>query len=429
MPVTSESIVKNRPSVRRTERRLLVVVLIVAWGLRAGCVVWLQQRLDAHGQEFLIDGDAAGYWELANDLVNGQEYAVHEPPRRVHRMPGFPLLLAVPISVFGPSKFAARQFLAVIAASCCLLVYLLGRRLVCPRVGLFAAALLAISPSAIGFSGLILSETAFTWAMLLGLLALSVLVEQLERQTCRRVLFWAAVTGISFAMGVYMKPSWILIGPLTALLLLFSRQQFRWRLLAGGVVILAMCLSLLPWGLRNWHVSGHFTLTTFWMGPSLYDGLNPHATGDSDMRFFDEDRFPLRMSEYEVDREYRSRALKFARNNPRRVLELAGIKFWRYWKPWPNAAQFDRPVLRIVLTVYTVPIYVFACWGAWQLRERIWSLAISAGPVIYFCALHLLFVSSLRYRLPGEAPLMILAAIGALSFLQRVRSNRSEAPR
>ena len=30
------------------------------------------------------------------------------------------------------------------------------------------------------------------------------------------------------------------------------------------------------------------------------------------------------------------------------------------------------------------------------------ALVLLAGPIIYFCAVHLVFVSSIRYRIPGE---------------------------
>ena len=46
--------------------------------------------------------------------------------------------------------------------------------------------------------------------------------------------------------------------------------------------------SMAPWWVRNARVYGRFVPTALWMGASLYDGLNPAATGASDMRFLDE---------------------------------------------------------------------------------------------------------------------------------------------
>jgi hypothetical protein len=39
-------------------------------------------------------------------------------------------------------------------------------------------------------------------------------------------------------------------------------------------------------------------------------------------------------------------------------------------------------------------------------------LTLLAGPLLYFCAIHMVFASSMRYRIPGEMPALGLAAIG-----------------
>jgi hypothetical protein len=46
-------------------------------------------------------------------------------------------------------------------------------------------------------------------------------------------------------------------------------------------------------------------------------------------------------------------------------------------------------------------------------------LAATLGPVLFFAALHAVFVGSQRYRLPAEYPLAVLAAAGWLEILRR----------
>lgn len=402
----------------RSKTWLLSIVLL-ALVLRVGFVFWLQNKLDVTGQTFLIAGDAEGYWELGRAIVNGDDYSVHQPPRYVHRMPGLPVLLAASMSLFGESFLAARLMLATLGAMTCWLVYLLGKRIHSPTVGLIAAGLQAVSPAAIGFSALILSETAFGFAMLLSLLVGHATVSAFTQKEAQvgKVVCFSLLTGLSLAVGVYMKPSWILLGPIIAVLFAALLKPRLLSFASAALVIAGMVLALLPWGIRNQIVSGHFKLTTFWMGPSLYDGLNPNATGDSDMRFFDEDQLTLEMSEYEVDQEYKRRAISFAQQNPLRVAELAASKLWRYWKPWPNAEQFKKPWIGIGLCLYTIPLFALAVWGGWVIRDRFWSIVILAGPIFYFAGLHMIFVSSLRYRLPAEAPLSLLTAIGLVSMV------------
>lgn len=407
---------------------LIGVIVVVAWILRVGFVVWLQARLDASHQKFLIAGDAEGYWDLARSIVEGRDYAIHYPPRYVHRMPGFPSILAVSIWCFGESLFAARLLLATLGALSCWLVYRLGTLVHSSRAGLLAAALAAVSPASIAFSGILLSETVFGLAMLVALICFTRLTQSIEAcgQTVSQssrprtmTCGWALLTGAAISLGVYMKPSWILAGPICFILILLKESP-RWRsALLGSLIMLGMIVPLVPWGLRNAQVSGHFKLTTFWMGPSLYDGWNPDATGDSDMRFFDEDQLPLTMTEYQVDKEYQRRAWDFARENPMRVINLAFVKAWRYWKPWPNAEQFQRWPIQLVLCLYTLPLYVFAVVGVWAVPKRFWPLAICAGPIFYFAGLHLIFVSSLRYRLPAEAPLLVLSAVGVMFIVSK----------
>src|SRR5690606_29722421 len=138
--------------------------------------------------------------------------------------------------------------------------------------------------------------------------------------------------------------------------------------------------------------------TTLWVGPSLYDGLGPQATGESDMRFFDEENLLAHMSEYDMDREYRSRAWQALRENTTRAVKLAFIKLCRFWRPWPGAEQFSSLLAQFAVAVYYLPILGLALVGAWTHRREFWLLVLTLSPIVLFSLVHCLFVASLRYR-------------------------------
>jgi hypothetical protein len=116
------------------------------------------------------------------------------------------------------------------------------------------------------------------------------------------------------------------------------------------------------------------------------------------------------MSELEQDQYLRREALRSAWSHPAHVLQLAGVKFLRYWNPLPNAAEGQSWPIRLLSLLSSGPVLLCAAIAAWRLRDRGWIVALLAGPVVYFCVIHLVFVSSIRYREAAMLPVLGLAA-------------------
>ncbi|MBS0201785.1 MAG: glycosyltransferase family 39 protein [Planctomycetes bacterium] len=403
--------------------RCLLFTLVVALAVRLSLAIAVQHQVDQPPARLcLIAGDAEGYWELAQHLVAGEAYAIYDPPRYVERVPGFSVVLALSQFAFGESAMAARCLLACLGTVTCGLTYWLGSELADETTGLIAAIYTAISPTLVLFSVLILSETAFAAALLLSLISIARMTRKLSPGGPTATVRAALMAGTLIGLATMVRPTWLYVGTLIALAVVFlcRRKWSRARLVQSTAgILLGVVVSMSPWTIRNYCVTGHLIPTTLWVGPSLYDGLNPSARGDSDMRFFEDDKLMTRMSEYEMDREYRRRALEFAARNPGRAVWLAAQKQQRYWSLVPNAAQFQDWRLKAIVCLTSLPLLVLAIGGLWLARGNLPFLVITAGPVLLFAALHLLFVGSLRYRLPAEYPLAVLAAVVARSILTR----------
>lgn len=423
-----------------TWKKRLWILMGVALLARIAAAVLIEQYVHQADRSFLVEGDANGYWRLAQKIAGGEEYSIHTPPRRVLRMPGFPLLLATSIKLFGDSILAARLVLAVIGAACCWLTYCLGRRLHTPATGFWAAAFVAVNPLHIGNSVLILSETWFTFWMLISLLALHWMMvsscgptsqpplsgdDDCRAEPCTwrlwlRSLFVGALIGVTVLVRPGFLP-WAGLCCLASFALL--RRTFRVRAIVCGGLILACVTVLLPWAARNATVTGHLVFTSLWSGPSLYDGLNPTATGASDMRFFDDENVLSHMTEFEMNEHYKSRAFAFARDNPGKTVRLAIRKLALVLSPLPNFATRKGWAVSAICAASWLFLFVSCTVG---LKTRRWSaldLLIMIGPLMQFLLVHMVFVGSVRYRLPLEFPLAVLAAIGWQNLTPRTQKH------
>src|SRR5262249_44629351 len=144
-------------------------------------------------------------------------------------------------------------------------------------------------------SSLILSEAVFEPMMLASLLGLAVLWSRPAAGWGFRRGGWFAVcnavlvplgTGAAAGAAVLVRPSWALFIPVMLVAWVVASRGDR-RVLAGaGLGLMGVVLVMAPWWYRNWQVYGRFVPTALWFGASLYGGLNPKATGASNMDEF-----------------------------------------------------------------------------------------------------------------------------------------------
>jgi 4-amino-4-deoxy-L-arabinose transferase-like glycosyltransferase len=417
--------------VRRPVWFYLVLLFAIAELLRIGAALWLEHRNRQRGvvHEF---ADSELYWKLGLEIAAGRPY--NDGKRQVLRTPGYPVFLAGCIRVLGPSTTGARHAQAAVGSASCILLFFLVRKLFNDQTAWIAAAWAACYPFAIFLSTVLLSESVFTFLLLAQLLCGVKQVESLSRgDRLQWPICWAACTGVMCALAFLVRPSWLLILPISAMLLPVLASQptgvgRRSNLIrcaaSSATLILVGVIALVPWWIRNWNVTGRFVPTTLWVGASLYDGWNEHATGASNMDFMNQpEKYGLddslnRMSEWEQDRYLRAKAWQFAKENPGRVIELAAIKFMRFWNPLPNAAEWHSWPLRLLSLLSCGPTLVLLLLGAWRQRRRWRVVAMLAGPVAYFCLIHLVFVSSVRYR---EAAILPALGLSASVLCPRVR--------
>jgi hypothetical protein len=430
----------------------LLALVVVAFSLRLAAGWWWQSRLP-DGERFRF-GDSQSYWVLGQCFYRGEPYE-YGADNRVFRTPGYPALLAALFWILGtdnPPVIWARALSAWCGTLAVLGVVWLAAQWFGWRGGLAAGWIAAIHPEAIALGTFVLSEAPFCPLMLLQLNAWQAAAAANSRWTSSGPVWsWSVVAGVAAGLATLMRPSWLLFTPLAMMGAMIGtawRSKFRrpenstahhraesatpsliTRLTAQLPIAIAtvagLVITLAPWWYRNYVLTGEFVLTSLQVGASLYDGINPQATGASDMHFVRPaiERLrsldaqaavpPTASFEVRLDRYLRDESLGWAREHPREVLQLAGIKLVRMWNLWPNANEMGGRVGRWVVTIGFVPLVLLTLYGLFRRWGTPWMAWLALFPAVYFTLLHVIFVSSIRYRQPALLPL-IAWSVGGL---------------
>jgi hypothetical protein len=117
------------------------------------------------------------------------------------------------------------------------------------------------------------------------------------------------------------------------------------------------------------------------------------------------------MTEVARSRYFTQMADDWIKGHPLEAVKLAGVKIARTWSPMPLSQEYGNSRLyRTVGLAWGVPLDLLVLLG---LSQRILSgpsKRLLLLPAIYFTIAAGLSVGSLRYRIPAEAPMAILAA-------------------
>ncbi|MFM7070112.1 MAG: glycosyltransferase family 39 protein, partial [Actinomycetes bacterium] len=200
---------------------------------------------------------------------------------------------------------------AVIAGVAVLATFVVGARLGGRRVGLIAAAVLALWPNFIVYSGLVLSETLFVACFAVALAALLTMCDD-GRWHAARVA--TAVIAVAAAMAV--RPQ--LFTTLPALVAAWVLCRVGWRSTVGrtAVLVAGVLLFTVPWAIRNERVFHAFVPFSTNGGDNLCVGFHPGATGGFSIpRYCDTGEFYVDgpAAELRRDRETRRRAVAWIR--------------------------------------------------------------------------------------------------------------------
>ena len=361
-----------------------------------------------------FDGDESAYAGMALRLIEGMGFVDNRGNSTSVLGPAVPLLVAIPTALLGPQIAGIRVFMCLIEALLVPVCYLLGRSLAGSRkVGLTAAAIAVFFPTWIVPSGAVMTDIPA--AVLIALLVW-LLVEGLRRES----LLWMAGSGLVWGIAILTRAVSLSYAPAIIVWLLLVMPGWKMRFGAIAMVMISAAVLVAPWSMRNTYVHGTFVLTSTQGGHELNRGNNPMATGilAYDHTYFSENleqRYPREQYVNEARRSslYQADAVNFISENPGRFIELCFIRFIELWKLYSPRVPLIASLAVIGSFGVALPFFLIqVVRRGWQRGPEMLLLLIIACHT----AVHVVYTSIVRYRVPIE-PLLITMAIQGFYWL------------
>jgi asparagine N-glycosylation enzyme membrane subunit Stt3 len=215
----------------------LLGVLVVALVLR----VWAA----THGYEFRHGSDADQYERLAARLYEDGTFGIPGSENPYDFAPGMPFFAAAVYWLTGGvSPETARVAVAIFGTLGVFVVFLLGRRLGGPWAGVAGAAIAAVYPPTLFYTSLFSSEPLAMVTVPAGLLAFVWAADE------ARPLWAWIVPGLLFGLTAYLRPEYLMLTALLALiaLVVVARRRGPVRgVLAPLLMVAAFAVVIAPW--------------------------------------------------------------------------------------------------------------------------------------------------------------------------------------
>ncbi|MBL0730323.1 glycosyltransferase family 39 protein [Piscinibacter sp. HJYY11] len=299
------------------------------------------------------------------------------------------------------------------------------------QAALWAALLLAVWPTLVTLTTLLLSEQLFVLLV----------VGALDAWTAPRLNVWAraVIAGLLLGMATLVRPFAVLVPGVYAVAMVLSygwnRERVREQLLLAVVSGVVLLITVSPWTWRNYQLYGHFVLVSTNGGATLWMGNAPGTDGL--FMQFPEDVKAL--NDYERDKVLGALAKQYILDDPLAFVQRSFLKLVRLynnescgvlWNMYGITKTFGADAVlwlkRFTQLSWAFIFGLFAIGAAMLAYSRTHRrLLLSPLPLLmlFFSTVHAVVVSGERYHLVTMTSVAALGGIAIATLLKRQRAS------
>ncbi len=402
-------------------KKILILLFLAGWLLRLS-------YLFLRGDRFVCNWED-GWNPMAQNFLKGNGFCMTGRlgggPGQVcyaFRGPVFLTFLVINYLFFGNNNFLATKIMVcLINALTIFFVYDIAKRIFGEKIGFSSAGIFAIFPTFIYFCGVSAPDILGTFFLALTIFLL------LRGSEGNGSCLINIGSGIALGLTILSRSAYATFLPFVLIWQIsFTSSLYRWK--KSAITLLFALLAMIPWVGRNYRLTHTFVPLTTNGGWVFLQANNPYINDRIRGDLFPTEIPTIReklkgMSEVKADSYLRQKAFFYIRKDPFLYCQRALSRFGRFWAPFPHKKYYSFSYWLGSSFIY-IPLFLLAFIGALFAKEK-----QKVCSLFYFLFLSQTIVNMatracIRYRLPLEPYLIILATSGFYALKERLKWQR-----
>jgi len=382
-------------------KKVAIIIFILAFATRLLFILLIPPHP--------LVSDDKDYDQLGFSLSQGKGYVNSLGEPAALRPPIYPLFLGIIYYIAGHDLFWVRFMQAILGAGICLLMYLITTIIFDGTIADISGFLCCFYPPLVVWTSEIMSETLFTFLLLLGIWKI------ISRNNYRSLL----VSGIIFGFALLTRSNLIFFFPFLFYWIFLSRKHNFLK--AMGILMSGVLLILLPWTFRNYYRLNSFVPLANISGITFYNSyvVPDKGFGFTSLKGVDDEYYKLK-NEAEQRRYLMRKAIEYIKKNPKKVAKLTALKLLHFIYPldgyWYSISFGSK------YNIYWGIIFCFSLVGIVNnIKDHDINKKLIYLLFISFLISVIVFYGIPRSRLPIEPLLVCFAASGIIDLFKKNR--------
>ena len=336
-------------------------------------------------------------------------------------MPGYGIW-AYLLNFFSQSSIGFKIGDVIVSSLTIYIVYLISKEIFADKfIAKTSAFLFTIYPFSIFYSISGLSETLFIFFLFSAILML--------------YKNYFLISFILFVFSIYVKSTADLLAPVIIITFCFFIKKYDLKktsfLFLFYIVVYACFMT--PWWYHNYKKYNGFVRLNLAASYHLYSGNNVKNKTGGGIGGIDVDHTQIsknfKNKPLELDKAYRDSALDYIKDNPHKTVNLYFKKLIRFWSFYPfkipdnlilpeinyieqfNANRYNSTKYKIISIFSYGSIFILSLiFIIFFSKEYIRKISPFLFMIFFLTAIHVITISSLRYRFPIEPILIIFSS-------------------